>query len=258
VSQKSTTLFAVKTRTIQLPTSDGLLIPAFVAEPEGAGPFPGVTIGAEAMGINSFNRGVATDLAGLGYVAIVADYYRGAGPSNPEDYEDFSEVMTAIEALDFRQATFDVLSAGDWLRTHPRVDANRIAVWGYCTGATLAVMAACLDRRLAAAVWFFPSQPVFEALTPKRPAHPFDMVWSIACPVLAIWGSKESDRMETNGLMKRLRDNFAQWHIRNEIRIYEGADHAFSAPTPKMHHAEATKRSWADATAYLARIFGSS
>jgi carboxymethylenebutenolidase len=250
--------YAVKTRTIQLAASDGVNIPAFVAEPQGAGPFPAVTFGAEAMGINSFNRGVATDLAARGYVTIVADYYRGRGPSNPENYDDFTEVMTAIEALDFRQATFDVLAGADWLRAHPQVDPLRIAVWGYCTGGTLAVMAACLDRNLAAAVWFFPSQPTFEQLTVKRPAHAIDMVWSITCPVIVIYGSIEADHIAANGIMGRLRDNFDKWKIRNEIRIYPGAGHAFSAPTPKMHNAEATRNSWADATAFLERTLAES
>src|ERR1700749_1949072 len=149
----------VNTRTIALATYDGQTIPAFVAEPEGRGPFPAITIGAEAMGINSFNRGVATDLAKRGYIAIVADYYRGQGPSQPENYDDFTEVGQKIDALDFRQATYDVMAGGYWLRSHPKVHAGRIGVWGYCTGGTLAMMAAAFDRRLAAAVWFFPSQP---------------------------------------------------------------------------------------------------
>jgi carboxymethylenebutenolidase len=245
--------YTVKTRTIKLTASDGVDIPAFVAEPEGNGPFSAVSFGAEAMGINSFNRGVATDLAARGYVTIVADYYRGRGPSNPENYDDFTEVMAAINALDFRQATFDVLAGANWLRAHPKVDLHRVAVWGYCTGGTLAMMAACLDRNLAAAVWFFPSQPTFEQLTVKRPAHAIDMVWSITCPVLAVYGSIEADHIAANGILGRLRDNFAKWKIPNEIRIYPGAGHAFSAPAPKMHNAEATKNSWADATAFLER-----
>src|ERR1700757_4278895 len=175
---------AVNTRTIKLPTSDGSFTSAFVAEPEGRGPFPAVAFGAEAMGINSFNRGVATDLAARGYITIVPDYYRGHGPSNPENYDDFTEVGLAIDALDFRQATYDVLAGADWLRAHPKVHAGRIGVWGYCPGGPLAMMAACLDRKLAAAVWFFPSQPVFPQLTVKRPAQPVDMIWSITCPVI--------------------------------------------------------------------------
>jgi carboxymethylenebutenolidase len=248
---QDTTSHAVKTSTITLATYDGSHTTAFVAEPQGAGPFPAITIGAEAMGLNSFNRKVATDLAALGYITIVADYYRGKGPSDPENYNDFTEVMAAINAMDFRLATYDVLAGAEWLRNHPKVHAGRIGVWGYCTGGTLAMMAAALDRRLAAAVWFFPSQPKFPELNAKRPANPVDMVWSITCPVMVIYGDQDQV-MSPQGLAE-LRGNFEKWNIEHEIHVYPGAGHAFSAPAPHMHNAAASTASWADATAFAAQ-----
>ena len=100
----------IRTRTLELAMPDGGRVPAFVAEPEGTGPYPAVAFGAEAMGPNRFGRRVASELAALGYVTITPDYYRGAGPSQPDNYEDFTEVIAAIDGLDFRQATFDLLA----------------------------------------------------------------------------------------------------------------------------------------------------
>ncbi|MGX7678742.1 dienelactone hydrolase family protein [Jatrophihabitans sp. DSM 45814] len=59
------------------------------------------------------------------------------------------------------------------------VDAKRIAVWGYCTGATLSLLAAELSDRVAAPVLFFPSQPTFHELTPARPVHAVDVLWAM-------------------------------------------------------------------------------
>jgi hypothetical protein len=59
-------------------------------------------------------------------------------------------IMGGIDALDFAAGTHDIL--------------------------------AVLDRRLAAAVRFFPSQPTFPELTPKRPVQPADLLWNVACP----------------------------------------------------------------------------
>jgi carboxymethylenebutenolidase len=247
-------LHTVRTRTISLPTSDGGQAIAFVAEPEGPGPYPAIAFGAEAMGPNKFGRKVAADMAALGYVTITPDYYRGGGPSQPDNYNDFTEVMGAIDALDFRQATYDVLAGVDWLRAQPQVDPGRVAVWGYCTGGTLAMLAASLDRKLSATVLFFPSQPRFEALTVKRPAHPIDLVWSITSPVLLIYG--DQDPIMPPDLLAELRRRFDQWGIRNEVRIYPGAGHAFSADAPHMHNAEATAASWEAATNFLERNTG--
>lgn len=241
---------SIRSRTIRLQAMGGETA-ALVTEPTSPGPHPAIVFGCEAMGINSFGRRVAEDAAALGYVTITPDYYRGAGPSKPDSYDDFTEVLAAIEALDFRQATFDVLAAVDWARAQPNVDPERVAVWGYCTGATLAMLAASLDRTLAAAVLFFPSQPVFETLTPKRPAHPMDMIWSIACPVLVIYG--DQDPLMPPERLAELRRRLELWGVPHEIRIYQGAGHAFSAPAAHMHNAAATEASWAEARGFLER-----
>jgi carboxymethylenebutenolidase len=244
----------VTTRTIALTTYDGVEASAFVAEPEGAGPYPAVVFGAEAMGPNRFGRRTAEDVAALGYVTITPDYYRGRGPSRPDDYTDFTEVMAAIGELDFRAATFDVLSGVDWARAQANVDAERVALWGYCTGATLTMLAASLDRRVAATVLFFPSQPTFEALTPKRPVHAIDLIWAIRSPVLMISGDQDAVLPPT--VLEEIRRRFEQWGVRYENRLYPGAGHAFSADAPHMHNAEASAASWREATGFLRRHLG--
>ncbi len=240
----------VTTRTIELAVTGGKTT-AFVTEPEGAGPHAAIVLGAEAMGINAFMKDVATKLAQAGYVTVMPDYFRGKGPSQPDNYNDFTEVMAAIEALDFRVATYDQLAAADWARGQKNVDPKKIAVWGYCTGGTLSMMAASLDRKLAAAVLFFPSQPVFEALNAKRPAHAMDMVWNINCPVMVIYGDKDTTMAPER--LADLRSRFERWGVKNEIKIYPGAGHAFSAPAPHMYNAAAAAGSWTDAVNFVHR-----
>lgn len=244
----------VTVRDLVLPTYDGSTVAAFVALPAGAGPHPAIVLGQEAMGPNQFNRQVATDLAALGYVAISPDYFRGTGPSQPDNYDDFGEVITSIDALDFGRATHDLLAAADWLRGQPGVDPTRIGVWGYCTGGTLALLAAELDRRFSACVLFFPSQPHFEELTAARPVQPADLLWNIAGPVLMIYG--DADPIMPPELLAEYRRRLEQWHIPHDIRIYPGAGHAFSAPAPLMHDAAATRASWDHAVAFVAAALG--
>jgi carboxymethylenebutenolidase len=244
----------VRTRTVTLSTYDGGQAKAFVAEPESPGPHPAVAFGAEAMGPNKFGRRVATELAALGYVTITPDYYRGGGPSQPDNYNDFTEVMAAINALDFGQAAFDVLAGVDWLKAQPQVDPRRVSTWGYCTGGTLTMLAAGLDRELAASVWFFPSQPRFEDLSVKHPMHAVDLIWSIACPVLLIVGDQDS--LYPAEMVADIRRRFEQWGVDHQIIVYPGAGHAFSADAPHMHNADASAGSWKAATEFLARASG--
>jgi carboxymethylenebutenolidase len=224
-------------------------VPTLVYEPTTPGPSPAVVLSAEAFGINDFTREVASELAASGYVVLVPDYYHGHGLTDPENYTDFSEVMQFIDELDFGQGTHDVMAAIEYARILPSVDPAQVVVWGYCTGSTLAMLAASLDRQLAGAVLFFPSQPRFPELTLKRPVHAIDMLWNVSCPILLILGDQDAMLVD---LVPEFRRRFEAWGITHEIKVYAGAGHAFSAPVPPLRNDAADKASWRDAMSFLA------
>lgn len=210
---------------------------------------PAIVIGAEAFGINVFTRNVAATLAHGGYVVSVPDYWRGGGPVDRDGYEQFEEVLGHIDGLDFVRATHDLLAAVEQLRSRPFVDPDRVASWGYCTGATLALLTACLDRRLAASVLFFPSQPMFPEITPQRPVHPMDLLWNVACPLDIVYG--DQDPVMQPDRMTDLRRRLEQWGIEHELRVYPGVGHAFSAPRGPLRHDAADRDSWPRVAAAL-------
>jgi len=222
--------------------------------PVGDGPHPAVVLGAEGTGVNSLIRHVGATLAHLGYVSIVADYYRGAGPADPEDYSDVDDMVRHIDALDFRRAVQDTLAAVDHVQALPYVDPTRVASWGYCTGGTLAMFAACLRHDLAASVWFYPSQPTFATLDAAHPVHALDLLWNVRCPTLLVLGTLDvvlpAERLAE---VRRLAD---QWEVDLRVRTYEGAGHAFNAVGSSFHDPAASDRSWLDATEFLAEQLG--
>jgi carboxymethylenebutenolidase len=236
---------------LDLSARDGGVIPTLVFRPDGAGPYPAVVLGVEAYGINDFGRRVAASLAHLGFVVVVPDYYRGHGLTQPDNYADFSEVMAFIGALDFTAGANDQLAALDYAANLDYVDASRLAVWGYCTGGTLALLAAELSDRVRAAVLFFPSQPSFPELTPKTPVHPVDLLWALQSPTLFIYG--DQDEVMPAERLVDLRDRLGQWHVDHQVNIYSGAGHAFSAPEPPLRNDAADRASWPDAVRFLQR-----
>jgi carboxymethylenebutenolidase len=226
-------------------------VPLLVFEPEDTGsPVPAIVIGAEAYGLNEFTHRVASDLCEAGYAVVVPDYYRGNGLEAPDDYIDITEVVDFIDRLDFRQATLDVLEGIDYARRLHRVDPARVVVWGYCTGGTLTMLASSLDRDLAASVWFFPSQPTFPELGPKRPVQPIDLLWSVRSPVLVLYGDQDAMLVE---IMPEIRRRLEEWGVSHDIRIYPGAGHAFSAPVPPLRNELAATSSWRDALEFVSR-----
>jgi carboxymethylenebutenolidase len=225
-------------------------VPTLVYQPDGGDAEAAVVLSAEAFGINDFTRRVASDLAALGYAVVVPDYYHGKGLADPESYTDFTEVMEFIDRLDFAQGAHDIMGAAEYARSLPGVDPGRVSVWGYCTGSTLAMLAASLDRQLAAAVLFFPSQPTFPELNARRPVNPIDMLWNAACPILLLLGDEDQLLVE---MLPEFRRRFEQWEVDHEIKIYPGAGHAFSAPVPPLRNDAADRASWSDAIAFLGK-----
>jgi carboxymethylenebutenolidase len=217
--------------------------------PPGDGPHPGVVLGAEAYGVNEFILEVAERLVAAGYAVLVPDYYRGTGPTDPENYDDFTEVIESIGHLDFTDAARVLADGIDRLRRTPGVDPARVAVWGYCTGGTLAWLAACQRGDLAAAVLFFPSQPQFAELGPATPVHPVDLLWMLTCPTLFIYG--DEDQVMPSDLLADVRERIARWSVPAEVRIYQGAGHAFTVPRGPMRHEPSATAAWADATQFL-------
>jgi carboxymethylenebutenolidase len=235
---------------ISLPVRDGTTTEALLYRPTARGPHPAIAIAAEGNGINSFIRRLGATLAHLGYVAIVPDYYRGDGPPDPDNYSDFETLMSYIDRLDFGRAVHDLFDGIEYLRTLDDVDATRIASWGYCTGGTIALFAACLRPDLAAAVVFFPSQPTFDELDAKKPVHAMDMLWNISCPFLLLIGDEDvvlpPDRLE------EFRRRLDQWGIDNTVIVYPGAQHAFCAHGSVLYNQQACERSWEDVLAFAA------
>jgi dienelactone hydrolase len=56
---------------------DGLRMIAHLAQPDGHGPWPGVLIGHDGVGLDEYQRQRAEDLAAHGYMALAMDYHGG-------------------------------------------------------------------------------------------------------------------------------------------------------------------------------------
>src|SRR5262249_37360710 len=151
--------------------------------------------------------------------------------------------------LDFRRAVHDVLDGIDYVQQLPFVDATRVASWGYCTGGTLALFAACLRPDLAAAVVFFPSQPTFAEHDAKKPVDVADLVWNIACPLLLLIG--DQDVVLPPDRLTELRARFEQWGVDATVNVYPDGGHAFNTHGSSLYHEPSDLASWDDAVAFV-------
>jgi dipeptidyl aminopeptidase/acylaminoacyl peptidase len=121
-----------------------LVIHAYAAHPERGGPFPTVIVHPEGGKTADDMRGVVWDLAGRGYAAIAADYWR------------------LIDGA-YRRNTFalrsdaDLTAVLDIARELPEVDPDRIGLLGFSQGGVYSLLiAAHTPRRVSAVVAYYP------------------------------------------------------------------------------------------------------
>ena len=121
--------------------SDGpTKLAGYVARPAVVkGKVPGVVVIHQWMGLTDHERKVSDDLARLGYVALAADIYgEGVHPANPGEAGKLAGTFKGDRALYRRR----ISAAIETLKAQKGVDADRLAVIGFCFGGTGALEAA--------------------------------------------------------------------------------------------------------------------
>ncbi len=148
--------------TYQLPEPPNVIVEtvdefpgAFLARPAGAAaPLPLIIVLGGSEGNDGSARHIAPRLASEGFAALGLPYYspdRGSGPAIPGLPTTFSEIpVDRIEQV-YR-----------WARGDPRIDADRIGLWGVSKGAEFAILAAATYDWVDAVAAIVPSDVVWE------------------------------------------------------------------------------------------------
>ena len=180
------------------------------AHPPGDGPFPGVVLLDDMLGLGPDMRGMVDLLAHHGYATIAPDLYSaGARP--------LCVARTVVDMARGGGATVHRLGqVRGWLADRPEVDGQRLGVVGYCMGGRFALATAARHDFTVAAVNYGPVPAEAKAL-------------SGICPVVASYG--DLDRVFASHA-QRLRKHLQGLGVRYDIRVYPGVGHSFLSPTP--------------------------
>jgi carboxymethylenebutenolidase len=205
----------------------GEAVDGYLAKPAQGGPHPGLIVIHEAFGLNEHIRDVARRFAAIGYVSLAPDLYtREQLPAEPEP----EEIMRAVQAQSDERAIADLRAAVEHLAEQP--DANgKVGCVGFCSGGRQALMLACADVGLDAAIncWggnIRAASPE-EETTPQRPVPPIEMAESLSCPLMLAVGAEDRNPSpeDTDVLAERLIAAGKEC----ELNVYERAGHAFFA-----------------------------
>lgn len=211
-------------------------VSAFLAKPDGKGPFPGVIVIQEWWGLDNWIKDQARALAKEGYVALAVDLYRGKVTNKPE------EAHQLMMGTPRDRAMRDLKAAYGYLQGRADAKKNKIGAIGWCMGGMYALALAVEEPTLAAAVAYYGAPPTDPAAIAK-----------IKAPVLGNFGG--DDKGPSPEQVKAFEAAMKKAGKTVDTKIYDGAPHAFAnVNNPwKGYREAAAKDAWARTTAFLAK-----
>jgi carboxymethylenebutenolidase len=173
--------------------------------------------------------------AGQGYVALAVDLYRGKVTSDP------SEAHELMRGLPDDRAMADMKAGFDWLAARPDVDAQHIGIVGWCFGGGKALAFAVAEPRLAAAA-------VNYGMLVTDPAK----IDAIHASLLGNFAGQ--DRGIDPKDVQVFADALKKDHKDADIKVYDGAKHAFMNPNAKeAYDAASAQDAWGRIDAFFGK-----
>jgi carboxymethylenebutenolidase len=205
---------------------------AYVAQPAGNGPHPAVIMIHEFYGLNESIVSKADLLAKEGYLVIAPDTFRGSTTSwiPRAIYQVISTRPENVNA--------DLDSVYAWLESQPDVDADRIAIAGFCYGGRTSLTYSLHNNRLASTVIFYGSPETDPTVLKTLPG-----------PVLGIFGG--ADQSIPVEQVNAFEAALAEAGVPHEITIYEGQPHAFVHDAEGIMAGGAQGEAWSQMLAFF-------
>ncbi len=205
---------------------------AYVAKPEGEGPFPTVIMIHEFFGLNESIVSKADLLAEQGYLVIAPDTFRGS--TTAWIPRAIYQVITTKQ----ENVNADLDSVYAWLESQPDVEQARVGVAGFCYGGRASLLYSLHNNKLAATVVFYGSSETDPEILKNLPG-----------PVLGIFGGADQSipLSEVNAFDKGL----TAAGIEHKVTVYEGQPHAFVQNADGIKAGGAQGEAWNEMLAFL-------
>lgn len=233
----------IKTETVMLPVGDGTEMDAYVAYPEGPGPWPGLIVLQEIFGVNAHIRDVTERFAREGFLAIAPALFHRLAPKFEGSYSEIPACIALAQKTTDEGLAHDLRATWTYLSGHAALRNGKIGAIGYCMGGRQAFRAN-LVLPLAAAVSYYGAN--IPGLLPQ--------VKDLSGPMLFVWAGKDNfiPPQAQQEVTESLRS-----HGKPFVNIeFSSVDHGFFCDARSNYDAGATAQVWPLTLAFLRTHLG--
>jgi carboxymethylenebutenolidase len=245
---------AVAETDVTITTPDGTCDAAFF-HPAGKGPWPGVVMFTDILGLRPAFRDMGRRLSAEGYAVVVPNpFYRTKkapvldGPLDFNNPADRAKLGPLIQPLTTPAKTRDVTAYIAWLDTQAAVSKRRkIGVCGYCMGGPYTLMAAAAAPDRVGAGGSFHGG----GLVTDQPDSPHLLVAKIKAAYY--FGIAGNDDQRQPDAKDKLRAAFDAAHLPATIEVYSDCMHGWCVPDGAVYNKVQADRAYGDLVALYAK-----
>jgi carboxymethylenebutenolidase len=201
----------------------GDTIQAYVARPDGSGPYPGIVLVHHAPGWDEFYQEFARRFANHGYTAFAPNLYNREGHGTPDDV---AARVRASGGLPDDQVVADCEAALGWLRAQTTSN-GKVGIIGTCSGGRHSVLVGSRVQGFDAVADLWGGRVVAapDQLNPKQPVAPIDYTPSFNAPLLGLFGN--DDQSPSPAEVDQHEEALSQHGKTYFFHRYDGAGHGF-------------------------------
>jgi carboxymethylenebutenolidase len=227
-------------RVEQLQSTDGAQIGAYVAQPAGMGPFPGVVLLAHAPGWDEFYREFSRRFADHGFIAIAPNIFERFGHGAPDDVAARARGDGGVA-----DATVigDAQTAMQWIKAQPSSN-GKVGVIGTCSGGRHALLVASSVQGFGAIADLWGGNVIVppDRLTEKQPVAVIDLVQNLTAPIIGLFGN--DDMSPSPDQVNQLEAKLTELGKSPVFHRYDGAGHGFFYYQGTSYRPQAAMDGW--------------
>jgi carboxymethylenebutenolidase len=246
----------MRASTVDIVTPDGTA-DAFIVRPDGGGPFPGVVLNMDGIGLRPNLEQLATRFASEGYVVLVPNaFYRGGRAplismeellTTGRSKETMDTLMGLIGSLTPEVAEADARAWVGYLDEQDDVSDGPLGTIGYCMGGALAIRtAAAFPDRVKAVATLHGGN-----LATDKDTSPHLLLDGLTAELYI--GHADNDGSAPPEQQERLASALDAAGLTYEAEVHAGAMHGFTQADTPMYDEAAAERHVTKVLALLKR-----